>query len=370
MSRRTLDSALSELMRRRLGQAGPWPAQAYRLIMREAAAEGVEPLEWLEQVERRPKHFSALIAAVTVGHTAFFRHPEQFEQLKRSFLPRMRARPVVRVWSAGCSTGEEVWSLALCLHEARIPFEIFASDANPRAIEVAQRASYSVRETRGLSEAREGSWCAPEALRRQVKFAVCSLKDELPLQAPSRFDLVFCRNLLIYLEPQALSSSWRLFLQRVEPWGAVVVAPVEALIQVPSELECRGPLGWFEVRKVETRTFPLPAAHASPPTREMPGLPEPAPSDAAERLLDRAARYLARGDLEQAESVLHEALNLRDDALGWFLLAEACIRRGEATQATVAYERAARATHCSPQVELDTIRGAALRSSRRLRESR
>jgi chemotaxis protein methyltransferase CheR len=350
-------------LRRRLGQSGPWPAELYRHVQRVAAGRGLDPMRWLEQVEQSPRELSALIAAATVGHTAFFRHPEHFNHLKE-FAQRAAMRaPLLRVWCAGCSTGEEAWSLALCLSELSVPFSILATDVNARSIELARAGSYPARATLGLpGYAGKLPWRAPDALRKHVRFETLGLLEPLPSDEGPRHDVIFCRNLLIYLEPAVLDQAWRRFLMCLEPWGAVTVSPVESLSQVPPELEHAGPLGWFE-RAAQPRLAKLASVR---PVRKPSIVPAPAPSDEIDQLLDRAAQNLSNGQTADAERELHQVLEKRDDAVGWFLLGEACARRGEATQARIAYRRATSAAHAPANVDLETIREAARRRARQL----
>jgi chemotaxis protein methyltransferase CheR len=358
-----LDRLLTEILRRRLGQAGPWPAELHRHIAREARARGMDPLVWLTQAQSNAEDLGSVIAAATVGHTTFFRHPDHFERL-RNFAPAAAKRtPLLRVWCAGCSSGEEVWSIALSLEELQVPFQIWATDINAKAIERAQRGLYPARTTGGLPGfAGKLAFRVPDFLRRQVRFHVLALDDVLPSDAPPRFDIIFCRNLLIYLEPAAVKSAWALFVQRSEAWGAVVVSPVESLAHIPAELKRVGPLGWFE------RGANISPVNAPLPRPRIPSIraPEPTPPDSVDTLLDRAARELSNDEIAAAEADLRAVLEKRDDAVGWFLLGEALSRRRENTQARIAYARAAKATHAPSNVDLETIRDAARRRAQQL----
>ncbi len=142
-----------------------------------------------------------LLDAATVGHTSFFRHPEQFEKL-RAELPRLaskRRRPL-RIWSAACSTGEEPYSVALLAEQAQTSVEILATDVNPVAIRIASAGRYSASRP-GKLPGPPGStcWQAPEELKRRITFEVGSIVDEEPREG-SPFDLIFCRNVLIYFD--------------------------------------------------------------------------------------------------------------------------------------------------------------------------
>jgi chemotaxis protein methyltransferase CheR len=353
---------LTELLRRRLGQAGPWPAEVYRHVAREARAHGLEPAAWLAQAEKQPRELASLIAAATVGHTTFFRHPDHFDSLRDFAMRAAERTPMLRVWCAGCSTGEEAWSLALCIAELGLPFQIWATDINSLAVEVARRGTYAARSTSGLpGQAGKQPWRAPEALRRVVRFSVGALSDALPGDVPPRFDIIFCRNVLIYLETTAVRDAWRKFMSRLEPWGAIAVSPVESLSHVPAQLERVGPLGWFE--HVEPKATPR-AKSMRPAAKK--SIAPAKPLDDIDSLLDAAAQRLSQGETEAAERDLHKVLAQRDDAVGWFLLGEACARRGEKTQARIAYTRAASAPHVPANVDLDTIRDAARRRSQQL----
>lgn len=365
--RDSIEGILVELLRRRLGQAGPFPAELYRFVTRTAQARGMEESAWLHAIESRPDDLAALLSAATIGHTQFYRHGEHFEQLRRA-LPNLIARSSpLRVWSAGCSTGEEVWSIALTLHGQGVPFQLLATDVNPRAVERARRGLYAAHETRHLP-GYDGALAfdAAPAVRAHVRFEVMSLLDELPRGAPSQFDVVFCRNVLIYLDAQHLQAVWRRFESVLAPWGAMAVAPVESLTGVPARLARRGPLGWLEsaaappaavVRARRTKSSSIPRAALSQAQT-------PPDKDTTAQALEEVGRYMAAGNTTAAEQVLHSLLATRDDALGWFLLGEACARRGATSQARIAFERASVAQLTSGDTDLGTIRAAALRRAK------
>jgi chemotaxis methyl-accepting protein methylase len=243
----TVDDWLTTLLGTRLGQAGPWPPELHRYVQREARARGLEALAYLESIARDGSELARLTSAATVGHTSFFRHAEHFQELARFACDAVRHASPLRVWSIGCSTGEEAWSIALTLQRAKLPFTLLATDVNPRAIAVARAGSYHAHTSSGFWRlTAEAQWSAPPELSQSVRFEVAALQDEAPPGASERFDLLFCRNLLIYLSPAAIAHAWRTLLERVEPWGAVVVSPVESLNHVPPELRRAGPLGWFQ----------------------------------------------------------------------------------------------------------------------------
>jgi chemotaxis methyl-accepting protein methylase len=245
-----VDRMLSELLSAKLGQGSPWPAELHRHVIREARARGLTSTNFLARLAHDSDDFMRLVQAATVPRTAFFRHPEHFARLT-VFAHAVRERsPVLRVLSLGCATGEEVWSIALCLCREAIPFRVLGRDVNPAVIATAREGRYSALQSHGLERVTsETIWAAPDSLRPFVHFDVGALHDPLPPHAPPRFDVVFCRNLLIYLEPANVQAAWQRFFSYLEPWGAVAVGPAESFAHVPPALERAGPNGWFERRR-------------------------------------------------------------------------------------------------------------------------
>jgi len=155
-----------------------------------------------------------VVDALLNKETFFFRHPETFEALKRHIIPRIQSVPgrsgPIRIWSAACSTGQEVYSIAMTLADAGLcqkegDLEILATDYSLGAIEQAGAGSYSQLEvSRGLPAAyllryfrQEGHrWLISPALRRNIRF----LRSDLFTGSlhPGFFDIVFCRNVAIY----------------------------------------------------------------------------------------------------------------------------------------------------------------------------
>lgn len=185
-----------------------------------------------------------VIAAITVGETHFFRGADQFRLIRQTIVPELRRRQSegfpVRIWSVGCATGEEPYSLAiLCDEEGLLDdVRITAADVSRRALATAKTAEYgewSLRNTDSeLREryftSREGRFRLNERLRRQVDFAHLNLgADELP--APERglgdFDLILCRNVLVYLDASALRRIARQLLACLTDGGWLLTAPTD-----------------------------------------------------------------------------------------------------------------------------------------------
>ena len=154
----------------------------------------------------------AVIEALLNAETWFRRDRAPFDTFSRELLPaigRVRENGLVRVWSAGCSNGQEAWSLAMGGLEAQANVEIVATDLSQRAIERARAGSYTTFEIqRGLSastmlrwfEPSDEQWAAREELRRVVQFERANLLDE-PVAGTPRYDVIFCRNVLCDMDP-------------------------------------------------------------------------------------------------------------------------------------------------------------------------
>lgn len=192
-----------------------------------------------------PRLLDALVEAMAAQDTAFFREPSVFDRLCDDVLPGLaRARPggVVRVWSAGCGTGQEVYSLALALEERSAllggaEVQLFASDLSARALQKARSGLYSHFEVqRGLpirmllrdfAKADDSLWRISPELRRNVRWARINLVEDL--SRLGGFDLVLCRNVLTQFEAGAAERTVRALSDLVAADGRLVLGAGEAL---------------------------------------------------------------------------------------------------------------------------------------------
>jgi chemotaxis protein methyltransferase CheR len=176
--------------------------------------------EFMRLIERREDEalLQRVVDAMTNNETSFFRDRVPFEKLKQEWLPDLMARRAqtrrLRIWSAACSTGQEPYSIAMALEESEPDLEdwmveISATDISEAALATARRGVYSQFEAqRGLTTARllrhlqpyKGNWRVSDALRARVVFGKVNLLDELRDRGP--FDVIFCRNVLMYFEPE------------------------------------------------------------------------------------------------------------------------------------------------------------------------
>jgi len=185
-----------------------------------------------------------LFREMLIGVTSFFRDPEAYQVLEKVFLPQIKAdQEVVRVWSAGCSTGEEAYSLAILLYEYRKKtgghwdLKVFATDIDPRALQIAGEGYYPgsllaemdphLRNTYFIQ--RDDGFQVCEVIRKCIVFARHNVLNDPPF---SRLDLLVCRNLFIYIKPKeqqriindfsyALQQKGYLWLGSAESVGAL-----------------------------------------------------------------------------------------------------------------------------------------------------
>ena len=166
-----------------------------------------------------PAELEALIRGIPIHVTEFFRDAPAWEALRHEVIEPMlrghRANDVVRAWTPACATGEEAYSLAMLLHEHAekrgrpIDFRVFATDASPEIVARASHGGFSRDALKNVSAQRQqqffyssdGSWRIKRALREKMVFAPQDLLLDPPF---TNLDLVTCRNLLIYLDPEAV----------------------------------------------------------------------------------------------------------------------------------------------------------------------
>jgi chemotaxis protein methyltransferase CheR len=213
-----------------------------------------------------PQEIMALLEDVVNNETSFFRNARHFRLLAEAVLPELdRARPVdfpLRLWSAGCSTGQEAYSLAITVAEVlglppRRPVQIMASDISPRALERGRQGLYTARElARVEPEYREryftpdgANWRAKPALRDLVLFQELNLLAE-PLPAMVRgVDAVFCRNVTIYFRVETSRRLMGQLYHCLNEGGYLFIGFSETLWQVYDAFERVQNGGVFYYRK-------------------------------------------------------------------------------------------------------------------------
>ncbi|UPY35629.1 chemotaxis protein CheB [Sediminicoccus sp. KRV36] len=221
------------------------PGTLRRRIERRMGLAGTPGLEsYLALLEADPAEAQHLAKDLLIHVTAFFRDPEVFALLAERVIPDMLAShpagQALRIWVAGCSTGEETWSLAILFREAiaaagqDIRLQIFASDKDADAVATARQARYPAVIESAVSPARlkrfftreDDAWLVNGELRSLVVFTVQDVLADPPF---SRLDFISCRNLLIYLRPQAQARVAALFRFALRPGGILLLGGSETL---------------------------------------------------------------------------------------------------------------------------------------------
>jgi chemotaxis protein methyltransferase CheR len=191
---------------------------------------------------------ASMIDALTTNHTAFMREPDHFEFLRQEFLPNFARRGPIEIWSAACSTGEEVWTLACVMNDVlgAPRFQISASDISMRALRFAERGTYTVDRCAGLPAAWLGRYFEPidrmctgyrvsAVVRAQATFRRINLVE--PYQWGRRFPAIFCRNVMIYFDAATQEQVVRQLSDWLEPGGYLFVGHAESLTRISHSLQ-------------------------------------------------------------------------------------------------------------------------------------
>ncbi len=218
------------------------PSTVTRRIERRLQLARIDDLgAYVERLHRERDELDALYRDLLIGVTRFFRNEEAFLSLNERVLPELlrsgRDAPL-RVWVAGCATGEEVYTLAILLHELAPSFggrhvKIFATDVHQGSLEIATRALYTEEVVGKVSPERleryfirrGSSYQVVPDLRQMVVFAPHNVIKDAPF---TRVDLVSCRNLLIYLQPPAQQKALGHFHFALNRGGVVFLGPSES----------------------------------------------------------------------------------------------------------------------------------------------
>lgn len=283
-------------------------ATVLRRMERRLHVTGQTDLEaYLRYLEQHPEESAALLADMLIGVTNFFRDREAFESLERHVLPQLVSEPQddetpgeVRVWSAGCSTGEEAYSLAilvseqLALEQREAKVQVFATDLDDRAIDIARSGTYPEAILTDVPPARLRQFFVNEDqhyrvrkdIREKVLFARHNLLSDPPF---SQIGLIVCRNLLIYLDREVQREILQMFHFALRPGGYLFLGSSESA-DAAADL--------FVV--VDKRNRIYRARDVSPTTRrsgrQLPDA-EPAPSPVNRRTIAKPGRKLVYAEI-------------------------------------------------------------------------
>ena len=317
--------------------------------MRQAKLSDPDLKTYLARLAVEPALLDDLVAEITVGETYFFREPRQFAVLRGDILPALLSgrppdRPL-RVWSAGCASGEEPYTVAIMLRElgADRGAHIVGTDLSRGALAKAYRGRYTRWSLRGTPEHAVGRYFTPvgnqfelaAAVRAAVEFRYLNLaEDTYPSFATGVWgmDVILCRNVLIYFDAETVARAARRLIDCLSEDGWLLLGSSDPLLADLVRCEVVVTSAGLAYRRAGVRKVVAPEIHAPPipsPPLEPARDPAPEPPRASDDPAEAARCYAARDYGRAAE--LAAALVRRDgsDPLLWIILVRALANRGE-----------------------------------------
>lgn len=200
--------------------------------------------DFLSKVRSEPHYFKRMVEEITVNVTEMFRDPHFYKVLREEILPILATKPFIRLWHAGCSTGEEVFSMAIMLKEANLLHKslIYATDINPIVLDVAKKGVFPLRMMKQYSEnymasggekdfshhytANYGLAKFGEDLSEKMVFSQHNLVSDSSF---NEFDLILCRNVLIYFDKDLQQRTLELFDDSLAKLGYLALGTKETI---------------------------------------------------------------------------------------------------------------------------------------------
>lgn len=196
------------------------------------------------RLQNSPDLQQELLDSISINVSEFFRNPERFQELKQNILPQLfKERMHLKIWSAGCSIGAEIYSLVMLLanlerlHQCRF----FASDIDSYALERARKALYSPDLVRNVAKSDLSYYFEPVHLKERLAYAfknpwrnkvTFETHDLLSGSYPEGFDLIICRNVMIYFNQETKYQVYRKFWQALKPEGILFIGGAEQLLNI------------------------------------------------------------------------------------------------------------------------------------------
>ena len=205
--------------------------------------------------KRADEELTAIMDLLTVNETYFFREQNQLRAFSEEILEELwtvnRDRKTLRVWSAGCSTGEEPYTIAMLINERGHfngwDIEIHGSDINQRVLQTARRGVYRRNSFRTIEPyfmskyfiEEDGSFRIRDSARKHVNFSYLNLLDPFKSRFLGRMDVIFCRNVLIYFDNSSRRRVIENFHDRLVDGGYLLLGHAESLINISTAFTLR-----------------------------------------------------------------------------------------------------------------------------------
>ncbi len=226
----------------------------YARLARRLRTLGIASFDaYIRYLELEPAEWEHCTNALTTNVTSFFREEHHFRTLALHASTRAASGEPYRVWSAGCSTGEEPYTIAMCLAETlgNAPFQVHATDLDTQVLATAREGVYGLQSVLKVSEERqrrfflrgtgryEGRARVRRELASRVEFARVNLMDrEWPVEGP--FDAIFCRNVMIYFDKPTQARLIERFAALVKPHGFFFAGHAESLLDNGRHFRLKG----------------------------------------------------------------------------------------------------------------------------------
>jgi chemotaxis protein methyltransferase CheR len=221
-------------------------------LARKEGLPSIDDLVKVVRARREERLIAQVVDVMTTNETYFFRDRTPFDHLKETIFPALAAArrgQRIRIWCAGCSTGQEPYSIAMMLDQnpmltTGVPVEITATDISDRVLERARQGLFSQFEVqRGLPiqmlmhyfTQQDDQWRIAERLRNQISFTKLNLMD--PTFALGKFDVVFCRNVLTYFDPATRTEVLEKIGIQLNPGGFLMLGASETVMGLSTSFE-------------------------------------------------------------------------------------------------------------------------------------
>src|SRR3990167_9188197 len=198
------------------------------------------------------KEFDELLNLILIKETFFFRDDKQLQVLVKNILPELIKRKKmkeIKIWSAGCATGEEPYSIAMAIMESHlsddINVSIYATDISEGALKRAKEGIYNKSSMRAIDKEmlnkyfthRDGHYFLGDQVKRRVRFETVNLVEPYFLMEEESIDIVFCKNVIIYFRLDTVKKLIRRFYNALTDGGCLFVGHSESLWQISDDFE-------------------------------------------------------------------------------------------------------------------------------------